>query len=250
MKYFTTEELLGSHREHAHSILEKCEGQIVRFNFGIDAYKKSQEELFPGRKDLKTLDLGAAGGIFASQLSEQGYNNLYGLDVDNYLNEENKKFFKEFKTADLSLDKIPWPDKSFKVVTAWCVLPHLENPFHCVREIARVLDDGGVFIFTAPHLTSKPAIDYFTRNHYFGSYKPHNNHLVLFTPNIVKKTISKHFELLDTSYAVRPKIFTRDGLKGKLRKAVYDFSKNRPKLRKKLGHRWAYDAIYTARKKS
>lgn len=249
MEYFTTEELRGSHREHAHSILEKCEGQIVRFNFGIDAYKTWREKAFPGQKDIKTLDLGAAGGSFAAQLTEAGYDNIYGLDVDDYLNEENKKFLKEFKLADLSLDKIPWPDESFDIATAWCVLPHLENPFHAIREVARVLKPGGVFLFTAPHLTSKPAMDFFSRNHYFGSYKPHNNHIILFTPNIVTKALSKNFELIDISYAVRPKIFSRDGIKGRLRKALYDFSETRPELRRRLGHRWAYDAMYIAKKK-
>lgn len=248
MKYFTAEELKNTHQDEAHDILDECEGQIVKFDFGINLFKKWHEKIFRSDPNVKTLDLGTASGGFEEQLAEARYRNIYGVDIDDYLKPENKKLLKEFKTADLGYDKLPWPDNFFQIVAGWCILPHVENPFHAVREIHRVLDRGGVFMFSVPHLTSKPSIDYFSQHKDFGSYRASNNHLVLFPPAIIGKAILKYFDLLDVDYAVRPKIFER-GWKGKLRKRLYDFADRFPKLKKFLGDRWSYDILYVVRKK-
>ena len=252
MRYFTAEELKSKNREDAHSILEKCSGHMVKLNFGIKVFQEWRQRIFNGQKDIRTLDLGTASGGFSAQLKQLGYDNLYGVDIDNYLAPENKSLYQEFKAIDLSHDKIPWPDNYFQIVIGWCILPHLENPFHCLREIYRVLDKGGLFIFSAPHLTSKPAIDYFIKHKDFGSYRATNNHLVLFTPAIIKKAVLKYFDLLEINYsAVRPKIFQiqKGGFKAKLRELIYKIAeKYSPSLQKWLGHRWAYDAIYVVQK--
>lgn len=247
MKYLTAEELKGSHKDAAHDILDDCEGQIVRFGSGINLYKKWREAIFPGNKEAKTLDLGTASGGFERQITEAGYSNIYGTDIDNYVKEENKKLLKEFKIADLGYDKLPWTDGFFKLSTGWCILPHVENPFHAIREIHRVLEKGGLFMFSVPHITSKPAIDYFTQHKDFGSYRATNNHLTLFTPALIEKAVLKYFDLVDVEYAVRPKIFI--GPKGKLRKFIYDFADRYPRFKKFLGHRWSYDILYVVRKK-
>ena len=247
MKYLTPKELKEDCRDYAHSIVDKCEGPSVRYDFGINAFRKWRQEIFGGRNDIKTLDLGTARGGFERQLKEIGYTNVYGVDIDDYLDPQNKPLLKEFKTADLSWDKLPWPDNTFQIVTGWCILPHLENPFHCLREVYRVLDKGGIFIFIVPHLTSKPAMDYFVKHKDFGSYRATNNHLVQFTPAIIQKTVLKYFELIDVGYAVRTaKIFR--GIKGQLRKLFYELITPFPKLKKLVDHRWGYDAIYVVRK--
>ena len=248
MQYRTAEELRTTHKDEAHEILDACEGQIVKFDFGINLFKKWYSAIFKNDPTAKTLDLGVASGGFQAQLAEHGYHNCYGVDIDDYLKADNKKLLKEFKVADLGYDKLPWSDAFFQIVTGWCVLPHVENPFHAIREINRVLQPGGLFIFSVPHITSKPAIDYFSKNKDFGSYRSTNNHLFLFTPALVKKALLRYFEMVDVDYAIRPKIFER-GIKGKIRKILYDFSARHPKLRKFLGDRWSYDILYVLRKK-
>lgn len=243
MRYYTAEELKQARREEAHGILEKLAGKSVRDLFAIKVFETYYQKFFRD-KNQKILDLGPASGKFVAQINEVGYKNCSGVDIDDYVAPENKKLFKEFKNADLSWDKLPWPDKSFKVATAWCVLPHLENPFHCLREVHRVLDDDGMFIFTAPHLTSKPSLDYFIKHKDFGSYRPTNNHLVLFTKGIVEKAVLKYFDLVDVEYHVRPKIFAK-GLAGRLRGWLYQIAgRLSPKLKKSLEKRWAYNAVY------
>ncbi|MFY9493286.1 MAG: class I SAM-dependent methyltransferase [Minisyncoccia bacterium] len=250
MKYYTSEELRGQNQAEARNILEKCSGPFVRYNFGINIFKHWFNKEFDSDPDVKTLDLGSASGAFEAQLKDIGYSNVYGLDIDDYRLPKNKEFFKDFKTADLGWDKIPWPDNHFQIVTGWCILPHLENPFHCVREIHRILAPGGIFIFSVPHVTAKHSIDYLSQKKDFGSYRATNNHLVIFTPAVINKAILKYFDLLNTEFAVRTaKIFKR-GLQGKLRKILYfGAEKISPKLKRKIDERWAYDVIYIVRKK-
>ena len=145
MKYLTAEELLKSDKDYSHEILERCTGKSVRDNFAFQVFDSSLKKKFDGKLgELKILDLGSANGYFAKQISENGYRNIRGVDLDDYIVPQNKGWFKDFKKCDLSWDKIPWPDDSFDIAEAWCILPHLENPFHCLREVSRVLKKGGI----------------------------------------------------------------------------------------------------------
>lgn len=248
MKYLTADEIKKLEKDGGREIVENCAGKSVRDLFAIKVFENSYQKFFSD-KHKNILDLGPASGAFISQINQAGYKNFYGVDIDNYLKPENKTLFKEFKTADLSWDKIPWPDGFFQVVTAWCVLPHLENPFNCLREVHRILDKGGMFIFTAPHLTSKPSMDYFTSHEDFGSYRGGNNHLVLFTKGIMEKAVLKYFDLVNTEYHVRPKIF-QGSVRGKIYQLIYKIAgKLSPKLVKALEKRWAYNAVYVLKKK-
>lgn len=245
MKYLTGEELRSAHREEAHEILDDCEGHMTKLNFGIDAFRKWCPKVFSNCANVSILDLGTASGGFEKQLFEAGYKNLYGVDIDDYLTKNAKSLLQEFKIADLAYEKLPWPDNSFDVVIGWCILPHLENPFFVIREIKRVLKPGGLFLFSVPRITSKAAIAYFQQKLDFGSYRPTNNHIVIFSPAIIEKAVLKHFSYLGEEYPVRPKIFARDGIKGRLRSFVYQKLGARfPSLKKMLGQRWAYDTIY------
>ena len=250
MKYYTADELKTTNKEGAHEILDECDAQLVKFHFGIEAFKNWHKKLFNGNKQVKVLDLGTGSGGFARQLADMDCaGNLYGTDIDDYRKNEIKPLYREFKAADLSWDSIPWPDNTFDIVTAWCVLPHLENPFYCVREVNRVLKNNGLFIFSVLHIASKSSADYFRKNRSFPHYRPTNNHIALFPNAVVKSAILKNFELVDTEYAVRPKIF-QGSIKNKIRAIVYALiNKYWPAAGKALRRRWAYDAIYTIRKK-
>lgn len=250
MKYFTADELRQSRRAEARAVLARKEfaGKTVRDRLAIGVFNTYHDRIFPERARTRILDVGAASGLFAAELAEAGYRLISGADLDDYVEAGRRSLFRELVTCDLSTERLPWPDKSFDAVTAWCVLPHLENPFHAVREIHRVLAPGGLFIFTAPHLSSKPSRDYFLRHGDFRSYRPTNNHIILFTRGVIEKTILQYFELMDTEYPVRPKIF-RSPI-GKIRELVHRLTALNPKLKKALESRWAYDAAYILRKRS
>ena len=249
MRYLSAEEIKNTSKEEAHGILDECSGHLVRFKWGIATFEKWHKKLFNGDGNIKILDLGAGSGVFAHQLKEIGCVNISGADIDDYRKNEFKPLYKEFKTADLSWNAIPWPDNTFDAVTSWCTLPHLENPFYCVRETHRVLKNNGVFIFSVPHVASKSSIYYFRKNKNFPHYRDTNNHIIIFTDAVVQSTILKYFDLIDTEYAIRPKLF-QGGIKGKLRGVGYNLTnKYFPKFGKALRYSWAYDVIYTLRKK-
>lgn len=249
MKYFTAEELRAAHRGHAQDILGQCAGKSVRDRFALQVFNSAHDAHFQDRSKTRILDLGPASGTFVRQLADEGYRELYATDIDDYRQPDFRPLFKAFAVRDLSVEPLPWPEDSFDMSSAWCVLPHLENPFHALREVHRVLQPQGLFIFTTPHLTSKPSMDYFFKNRDFKSYRPSNNHLVLFTAGVVKKSVLKYFNLLDIEYHARlGKIFR--GPKGLLRQTIYRAASFHRPWQKALEARWAYNIVYILQKKS
>lgn len=249
MKYLTTEELKKSPDQEVREVLRDHIGKNIQGKFALELFQKHARSAFGENKDIKILDLGPAGGAFGKQLAEEGYKNIYGADLENYLSPDNQSLFKELKTADLNTDRLPWPDGYFQAITAWCVFPHLENPFHCFREASRLLDKNGLLIFSAPNLESKASIHYFIKNGDLGSYQASNNHLAVFTRGIIEKAVLKYFSLVGVKYHIRDKVFAR-GLKGIVRKLIYETaSLLSEKWKTALEKRWAYNAVYILRTK-
>lgn len=248
MEYLTREEILAKQKNLA-AVLENHAGKSLKDNFAFKVFDKAVKNNFGAdHHSVKILDLGTAGGAFAKEGFGRGYKNIYGVDIDCYVKPENKTFLKEFKSADLSWDKLPWPDDFFDTAVGWCVLPHLENPFHSAREVHRVLKRGGVFVFTAPYLASKAGLAYFKKYKDFGSYKTTNNHVSLLPTGVVEKTILKYFELEGLEYHFRSKIFL--GARGRLRKFAYGAAKlwgTSPQ--RFLAERWAYNLVYILKNK-
>lgn len=227
-------------------------GPTIRHKYGISFFSKYVDKIFClnglKRKDIKVLDCGVASGGFIKDLYNAEFTQVYGVDIDNYLSPQNEPLVKDFKTADLSFDKIPWPDNSFKVVTAWCVLPHLENPHNFVREAHRVLESGGLYIISLVNIFAWPNRKYFLIHKEFPSYHVNNNHITLFTPAVIKKTILKYFDLVGTEYFITPRIFY--GFKGRARKYLLDilyFLNN--SLGEWLRARWGAKVVYILKKK-
>lgn len=50
------------------------------------------------------------------------------------------------------IERLPFPDCSFNLITAQMVIEHLTNPSDVVKECARVLAPGGVFLVLTPNL--------------------------------------------------------------------------------------------------
>ena len=58
----------------------------------------------------------------------------------------------EIQTADLNRDPLPYGDNRFALITCIETVEHLENFREVVREIYRVLQPGGVAIFSTPNI--------------------------------------------------------------------------------------------------
>ena len=151
----------------------------------------------------KILDCGIASGLFLRQLYYTGYDQIYGLDINDYRTMtwpgelKLKKFFKK----DASKDKIPVENDFFDIVTAWEFIEHLENPHHFCREVARVLKPTiGFFFIAMPNpISLKGRIKFMVRGD-LHRFQEENDHITPLLPAIFKKTFLKYFNLIETIY--------------------------------------------------
>jgi ubiquinone/menaquinone biosynthesis C-methylase UbiE len=50
-----------------------------------------------------------------------------------------------------NIEQLPFPDRSFDLVSANMVVEHLERPLDVLHEILRILKPGGTFVFHTPN---------------------------------------------------------------------------------------------------
>lgn len=79
---------------------------------------------------------------------------VYGIDIDNgALKSAKLRKVKTFN-LDLSKDKIPQNDNSVDLVTAFELIEHLINPDNMLKEVFRILKQGGYLLLSTPNLAS------------------------------------------------------------------------------------------------
>jgi len=144
-------------------------------------------------KKSRILDVGAGSGETERQLTELGFRNIRVIDLENYLDKKYIGFMPEFFQLDVSKEAIPFDDESFDVVFLLQMLEHLENPWHCIREVSRVTKKGADVFLAIPFSTSliNRIIYLFTGN--VESYSQANNHLALFSDALLKKMFDDRF---------------------------------------------------------
>lgn len=208
MRYLTAEKIKEDKGEEIKKEFEDYRG-LSSDRLGLPLTEKYCSFLGKSKADIKFLELGAGSGYFCLDLYKDGFREIYGLDIDNYLNQEvlGSNIFKDFRKLDLSWDKLPWPDNYFDLAAAWCVLPHLENPHNCLREAHRVLRPGGIFIVSMPHIASLRARKIFFKTGDLIRYTDKNNHISVFTFQIFKNVALRYFNLIDIEYYVHPGIY-------------------------------------------
>jgi len=144
--------------------------------------------------DSHILDIGSGNGFFLKSLREVGYKNCKGIEVQDYKTSDTF-------TADISREKLPFKDNFMDVVTGWEVVEHLENPYHAIREVHRVLVPGGYFIFSMPNAFHWSNKFYFLFTGNFLRWNAKNDHRTIFTHNVFEKTYKQDFELVKVKYA-------------------------------------------------
>ena len=109
------------------------------------------------KSNTRWLDLGCGYKLFSKYLpdSEQSQNELVqlaelvvGIDADSEVVKKNRKI--PFKAVG-DIEKLPFKDNSFNLVTANMVVEHVSNPQVLLSEINRILVVGGHFIFHTPN---------------------------------------------------------------------------------------------------
>lgn len=234
LPYLTAEELRHDRQEEIAGHLGACEGHMVRSGLGLEMVRDAGARHLGGAlEEKKLLDCGSASGKFLTDLAAGGMTQLYATDLDNYLTPDARGAVREFRAADFSHDALGWPDGFFDLATAWCIVPHLENPYHFGREIARVLKPGGVFLLSMPNIRSRSERrQYLTRGN-FARYSRTNNHIFVVTSDVLDKMMAKNgMTRVSTRYRVPPAIFS--GAMGLARKAYAGVSRM-------LGREWEHE---------
>jgi len=123
---------------------------------------KSRFEFFdsyvPNWKGIKVLDIGCGGGLACEFLAKQGAN-VSGIDLS--LNSI-KAAQAHAKESHLKIDyqcgvaeNLPYSENTFDVVVCFDVLEHVEDWGKVIREIYRVLNKNGIFLFDTINQTFK-----------------------------------------------------------------------------------------------
>lgn len=126
--------------------------------------------LTAGKPPARHLDVGAGWGDLIKRLREQ-FPKIQCSGVD-----YNPSHFPipdvPIAHADFNYGRLPCEDASFDLVTCTEVFEHLENFRHAVREAARVIRPGGLFVVSTPNvLTMKSRWAFFTRG-FFTYFDP------------------------------------------------------------------------------
>ncbi len=142
------------------------------------------------RRDI--LDIGCGNGQTLQYFSGSAYTRA-GIDLCNYLNIPDKEEI-QFSAVDLNFEPLPYESNSKDLVFAFQVMEHLENPFFFMREVHRVLKDGGLFILSVPNpYTVSTKLRYlFTNN--MRRWNRRNDHLLFLTEDVFRKTYGHHFD--------------------------------------------------------
>ena len=99
------------------------------------------------KEKSKVLDVCCGRGEFINEFINCG---LEGYGVD-FVNEANILFSKvQMKTADLTKEKLPYPDNFFDVVYSKSMIEHFYYPEKIFEECRRVLKPGGIIITMTP----------------------------------------------------------------------------------------------------
>ena len=150
-------------------------------------------------KDGKILECGPVFGAFTRFLQTNGYEDIHAVDFVNLLHFSDPKGL-TFHEIDFNRDAMPYGNGFFDGACAWGIAEHMENPFHFIREVWRVLKPGGMFLFSLPnvsHLSSRLA---FLRTGVFPRWNLKSNHIAILPKGVIEKTVFRYFEVHETLY--------------------------------------------------
>jgi 2-polyprenyl-6-hydroxyphenyl methylase/3-demethylubiquinone-9 3-methyltransferase len=107
-------------------------------------------ELGLAPRELRLLDVGCGGGFLAEPFAQLGFR-VTGIDPSAATIEAARRHAEE-EELDIAYfvgrgEDLPCPDDSFDVVVCCDVLEHVDDVAATVREVARVLLPGGVFVY-------------------------------------------------------------------------------------------------------
>ena len=124
----------------------------------ITAHTKSRLQQPQPREQLKLIDVGAGRGRslqYTEKLNAAHLIEWHGVDLESHRVYDPPKWA---SLQDLDAEQgLPFPNHTFDIAICEQVLEHLEDPTPVIRDIARILKPGGLFIAGVPTFASPVA---------------------------------------------------------------------------------------------
>jgi len=126
----------------------------MRVSQNMDTWKNRGQYRFKWiarniQNQSKVLDAGCGTGLLSLELEDKGCE-IHGIDVSKVAIEKAKKHVPDGKFVQGFLEKLPYGDKEFDAVCCSQTLEHLRDPALVLKEMYRVLRDGGLMLVTMP----------------------------------------------------------------------------------------------------
>lgn len=132
-------------------------------SYNIDPQNPSLEHLAPRfapefalierfRQNGRVLDVGAGAGLFLFHAREHGWQ-PHGVEISGYGPAYAKRHF-DLDIIQGDLLHAQFPDQHFDVVMLQDTIEHVPDPLALVREIHRILRNGGAIVLSTPNYQS------------------------------------------------------------------------------------------------
>lgn len=141
----------------------------------------AQSDAVPGGGKL--LEVGCSVGRFLYACKNAGWD-VSGLDISQRAVELAQQVLHESQIHCGTLDKTPWPDNTFDMITIWEVIEHVHDPLAMVRNAARLIKAGGYLAVSTPDWGA-----WAVRRHPKENYWP-PFHLLFFNEQSIRKLMS------------------------------------------------------------
>jgi SAM-dependent methyltransferase len=101
------------------------------------------DRIMKNNREGRILDIGAGDGTMLRILTDMGYRNVCGIDLD----EDNARRAREHLKVNVhACEFLSFSEKGWDAITLWAVIEHLREPVMYLRHARSLLKPGGLFI--------------------------------------------------------------------------------------------------------
>lgn len=111
---------------------------------------KRQKFVTSLRDGGRLLDIGCATGNFLRTMQMSPGWDLHGVEINHYAAKIAQEKY-SLNVFNGNLREADYPDNYFDIITLWDVLEHLPHPQEILRQVRRLLKDGGFLVFRIPN---------------------------------------------------------------------------------------------------
>jgi len=130
----------------------------------------------------KILDVGCATGHFLEICKERGWD-VTGVELTKSAVEHCRKI--GLNVIDKKLHEAEFEEKSFDAITLWDALEHIPKPKEILKEVRKLLKDGGVLLVMVPNGGSLAARILQEKCNMFSGFA----HINIFNPTTLKRVL-------------------------------------------------------------